>query len=98
MIQVKRLGVLSLGKMLGLLYALLGFIIGLIFSCVSLVGSVAMISELGGEGAFGLLFGIGSIVLFPIFYGVIGFIAGLLVAFLYNIIARFVGGIEIYTE
>ena len=97
MIQVKRLGVLSLGKVMGLLYALLGLLIGFIFSCVSVIGSVAAISELGGEG-LGFLFGIGSIIIFPIFYGVIGFVAGLLVAALYNLIARFVGGIEIYTE
>ncbi|MCB0178126.1 MAG: hypothetical protein KDI62_07845 [Anaerolineae bacterium] len=98
MIQIKKVGVFSLGKMMGLLYALLGLILGAMFSCFSLLGSAAMISEAGGEGAIGLIFGLGGIIFFPLIYGLMGFIGGLLVGVLYNVIAGMAGGIEIYTE
>ena len=42
----------------------------------------------------GAFFGVGSIILFPIAYGIMGFIGGLITAVLYNILAGFVGGIE----
>jgi hypothetical protein len=97
MIEIKKLGVISVGKMLGLLYAILGLIFGAIFSCVSLIGAMAAFTESGGE-ALGLLFGVGSIIFLPIIYGLMGFVTGLVVALIYNLIARFVGGIEFYTE
>ena len=36
---VRRVGVLSLGKVLGVLYALLGHIVGALFAIVSLLGA-----------------------------------------------------------
>ena len=44
------------------------------------------------------LFGIGAPIFLPIFYGIMGFVGGLLSAWLYNIVAKWVGGIEIETE
>jgi hypothetical protein len=38
--------------------------------------------------------GVGAIVFFPILYGVMGFIATLIMAALYNVIAGAVGGVE----
>ncbi len=43
---------------------------------------------------FGLIFMLGI----PIFYAVIGFIAGLISALVYNIFAGIIGGIEIEVE
>jgi hypothetical protein len=42
--------------------------------------------------------GIGALIFLPIMYGIFGFIAGVIGAFLYNVIAGVVGGIEIETE
>jgi uncharacterized membrane protein (DUF485 family) len=41
------------------------------------------------------LFGIAAIVTFPILYGVLAFVMGLVVSGLYNLIAARVGGIEV---
>lgn len=97
MMTVHRMGVFSAAKILGVLYALLGLIVGLFFTCFSLFGALAATSAFGdsGGGALGALFGVGAIIILPIFYGVIGFIGGALMAFLYNIVSGWVGGIEI---
>jgi hypothetical protein len=41
---------------------------------------------------------VGAIVIAPVFYGVLGAIGGLIMAFLYNIVARMAGGIEVQLE
>ena len=96
-LTVRKLGVLSLGKIMGALYALFGLIIGAIFSLVSMLGFAAgMASGNGGEDAiFGFFFGVGAIIILPIFYGVFGFIGGLLTALFFNLIAGLVGGLEL---
>lgn len=89
---LRKVGPLSCAKISGVLYAALGLIFGFFFSVISLVAG-----SLGGSdaGAFGALFGVGAIILAPIFYGVMGFVFGGISAWLYNIIAGFVGGIEV---
>jgi hypothetical protein len=41
---------------------------------------------------------VGAVIFLPIFYGIIGFVGGLISALLYNLIARLVGGIELEVE
>lgn len=98
---LRRVGVLSVGKVMGAIYALFGLIIGAIYALIAivigLIGATTASNSgdalLGGAG--GVVFGILSIILFPIFYGILGFIGGLISGFLYNIIARVVGGVEL---
>jgi len=98
---LRRIGALSFGKVLGALYAPLGFIIGGIYALVALLFAVIGVStalESGDAlagGTFGVLYGVGSVILFPILYGVLGFVGGLISALLYNLIARFLGGIDL---
>jgi hypothetical protein len=94
MAVVKRVGVLSVGKVMGILYALLGLIIGGLFSLFSLAGAV--VGGAGGqENVLAMLFGVGAVVILPLFYGVIGFIGGIITAALYNLVASYIGGIEV---
>ena len=98
---VRRVGVLSLGKVLGVLYALMGLILGLIFSLISLMGSAlgSAFSDTGGpEALVGALFGVGAVIALPIFYGVLGFVFGLLTAAFYNLTAGLVVGLELDVE
>jgi hypothetical protein len=82
---VRRVGALSLGKVLGAVYALLGLIIGAFFALFSVLGSLLGVAvggsdTQGAEALFGVLFGVGSIIFLPIFYGILGFIGGLITA------------------
>lgn len=99
---VKRIGVVSAGKISGILYAGIGLVFGLFFSLFAVVGSAIGSFADEGPGAagalFGLLFGLGAVVVMPIAYGLLGFLAGLLSAALYNLASRLVGGLEIDLE
>ena len=93
---VKSLGVLSVGKIMGAMYAIIGLIAGAFFSLLSVLGAAA--GAQGGAGAEAMLpmvFGFAAVILLPIFYGIMGFIGGIIGAFVYNILASMVGGIEI---
>jgi len=48
--------------------------------------------------ALGLGFGVGSIIFFPIVYGILGGILGALSALFYNIAAGWVGGLEVEVD
>jgi hypothetical protein len=95
MVKIKKIGVVSLGKIFGILYAIIGLIIGAIMTLVSVIG-IALSSK--GPGLFGALFGVGAIIFLPIFYGIMGFVGGLVMALLYNLIASWVGGLEVEME
>lgn len=90
---VKRVNPMSVAKVSGVLYALMGLLIGAAISLFSVVGSAFIPKESGG--GLGMLFGAAAIVVLPIFYGILGFIFSLIAAALYNLVARWVGGIEI---
>ena len=96
---VKRIGPLSLAKIGGIIYAVLGFIIGVFISLFALAGLFGSVSFNNGMGTFLRLFlGLGAIIFLPIFYGILGFVMGLLVAWLYNIFVGLVGGIELEVQ
>jgi hypothetical protein len=91
-VTVNKIGVLSAGKVMACLYALLGLIVGGIFAFLALIGAAA-----GGpnEGVASLVMGLGSVIFLPIFYGVLGFLGVLLMAVVYNLVASVIGGLEI---
>jgi len=92
--HITRVGPVSLAKFLGCLYSFIGLIIGLVLGMAALFGMTF------GEGAplLGIFLGVGAVIIMPIFYGMIGFIGGLIVGFLFNIVAGMTGGLEIGLE
>lgn len=96
---IRRFGVLSVGKIMGATYALLGLIFGAMFSLFAVLGATAglMSSGNGGgeEAVFGLIFGAGAIIFLPLFYGFMGFLSGVIGSAIYNLVSGFVGGIEL---
>ena len=87
--RITRLGVGQTAKVLGALYFLLGIVFAAIFG---LFGSMMPAAAMGdGAGMFGR----GFIIAMPFLYGVIGVIFGALVAWLYNLVATWTGGLEL---
>jgi hypothetical protein len=90
---IKRVDPVSFAKITGTLYAILGLVAGAIVSLVSMAGGFASNSASGA--GFGAVIGVGAIVVLPILYGGCGFVATLIAAWLYNVVAGMVGGIEL---
>jgi hypothetical protein len=94
---IREIGVLSLGKVAGIVYACMGLIVGVIVALVSVLGGFAGLFDEGGAapGFIAMFLGAGAVFVLPIFYGLLGSLIGMLVAVIYNVAARLVGGIEI---
>ena len=87
MTTLKRIHPVSAGKVLGTVYALLGVIIGVLISLVVLISN----------NHYSVLLSIGAIILVPIFYGILGFIFGIILAAIYNLTTKWSGGLKIET-
>jgi len=98
---IKRINVIRAATIQACFMALFGLIAGV---CVLLFGTlfgslVGAAANNGGAGAgLGMIGGIGAVIFLPILYGVMGFIAGALGAAIYNLVAGWVGGLEIEVE
>ena len=90
---IRRIGPLSCAKIAGTLYAVIGLIIGAIFSLIAMAGGFASNSD-GGLN-FGAMMGAGAIIAFPIMYGCLGFIGALITTAIYNVLSNMVGGVEV---
>jgi hypothetical protein len=93
---VKRFGVGSVAKIYGAISAAFGLLAG----CIIALGSLMSLgfADTSDAGVLAPMFGIGAVVFLPIFYGVMGLIAGALGAVLYNVFAGMVGGVRIEVE
>ncbi len=93
---LKKIGPLSLAKIAGIIYVVIGLLVGVFISMLALLGVFASSMAADSPGPIvGMFLGVGAIIVFPIFYGVLGFIMGAVVAWLYNVFAGIVGGIEL---
>lgn len=90
---IQSFGVLSVAKIMGLINAIFGFVLMPFFLLIGLLGS--MIPNQNGPNPFAGVGGVIFALLAPIFYGTIGFIFGAVGAFLYNLLAKWLGGIEV---
>jgi hypothetical protein len=94
---LRSVGVLSAGKIMGVLGAFGGLLAGAILALVGLLGGVVQHQQGGpGNGALPAMFvGVGAVVFLPILYGIFGFIGGMIYALFYNLAAGIIGGLEL---
>jgi len=88
---VQSVGVLSVAKIMGLIHGTLGLIFMPFFLLVSVVGMATG----GGRAALSGAAGIVLAVMIPVLYGGLGFVMGAIGALLYNLFAKWAGGIEV---
>ena len=91
--KLKRLGVLSVAKLQAILMAVFGLILAILYAFAG-----TMIGVVYGSAGLGVGFGLFAIIIFPILYGLLGFISGAIIAFLYNLFAGWFGGVEMEFE
>ena len=101
---INRVRPLSVGKIAAFLYAIVGLFIGALVSVFALFGGLAAgaagaANDSEGPGAaLGAIFGVAglaAIIILPLLYGFFGFIGAIIMASIYNLVSRIVGGIEV---
>lgn len=100
---IRRVGVLSVAKISAIIAAVVGLLIGIAIFLASLAGApMSAPDSMAGTNDAGMAWvsGMGAlaIVVFPIMYGILGFVGGAIQGWIYNVAAKFVGGIRIETE
>lgn len=85
--QLTYITPLKAGIVLGTLYGILSLIVMPFFLLAALLGNKS-------GGAASVALGIGLALLMPVIYAVAGFLGGLIGAALYNLIAKWTGGLE----
>jgi len=102
-LRINKMGVFSVAKMQAVLGLVIGLIIGVIYGAFIILYSLIGASLVGGDaklavGGGGVVVGIIVMIAVPITYAIVGFIGGAIGAFVYNIFAGMIGGIEMEVE
>jgi hypothetical protein len=89
---VKSVGVLSCAKIAAALQAAMGLIIMPFFLLIAVIGAIA-----GSRATDRLSSAIVVVValFLPVFYGVVGFVMGAFAGWVYNLVSKWIGGIEL---
>ncbi len=99
MAVIRRVEPRSAFKMGLALYGALGLLVGIIMALVSMIIGLAGLSAPAGGSSESLLIrfgvGVGAIIVAPILYGVLGGTFAMLAALMYNLVARWLGGLEV---
>ena len=93
MVKIEKIGVSSAAKIYGLTLGILGFVLGIFYAIFlsAFSGLLGNSFPIAGAGGIGII----MVIVFPIMYGIIGFIVGALGAVIYNFVASKMGGLEI---
>lgn len=89
MAVIKSVDIMSWAKIQALFGIVFGLFYGVLFAMMG--AAIGFNKGMPGLEAFGLM----SIILFPIVFAIMGFICGAIMAFLYNIFASKIGGIQV---
>ncbi len=85
---VRKVGVLSVANIVGLVNVFIGLILGIIVTILAFLRPFLI-----GYGLLGKL----AVIIFPISYGVVGWILGAIAGVFYNLAAKLAQGIKLYS-
>lgn len=92
--RLKRVAPFQAGKVLALLYGAMGLLIAPLFLIVGLLSP-----NMPAQQRAGMMFMTGGFAVFlPVLYAGMGFVTGVLGSAFYNLVAKWVGGIEVDVE
>ncbi len=98
--RLVRIAPMQLGKMFAALYGAMGLIFVPLFGIMALIGAFipkqanAPAASGFAIASFGLIF----MIAFPVLYALMGFVFGIVGAAIYNLLAQWIGGIEVEVE
>lgn len=95
---LKSIGVMSAAKVVGVLYAVMGLLLGVMFGAIFALIPAAAAGNGDMPGWLAPMFGFGAIVFMPVVYGIMGFVGGAIAAAIYNGLAGVIGGLELRLE
>lgn len=91
MVRLRSVGVLSSAKIFAVVQGVIGILIGFFFLVFGIVGAAVFPSQ----QKLGIIGVIIIAVLAPVLYGALGFVMGAIWAFVYNLAAQSIGGLEL---
>ncbi len=91
-VAIKRIGVLSVS----IAIAIIGIFVGIIFGIISIAVFLMFPKIFTYLGSYSTL-GYFSLIIFPIVFGILGFLSGMIIITFYNLTARVSGGIKLYS-
>ena len=95
-ITVTRVGVLSIGKLFGTVNLIVGLATGLIASIAATITYLPSEAHTFTEGLLGALAIIlAAVILYPLVMFLFGWIYGVLVSFIFNVVIGVSGGVEL---
>jgi len=103
MAKVKRIGVVSFAKLQTVILAIVGLVAGILYSfggaIIDVLVSANVINSTETPGlSYGTALAFLALIGMPLIFASCGFVVGLIEAVLYNLFARWFGGIEIDFE
>jgi hypothetical protein len=96
---LRSVGVMSAGKVSGAMGVFAGMLIGggmLLFAIASV--AVQALAQANGPGVPMIFLAVVTLTIAPAVDGVFGFVMGIIYAFVYNLLADYVGGLELNFE
>lgn len=89
-----RIDPVSAGKVFGGLHLVYGLFIGFIYAMMGL----AMAAGGGNNAGMNLVIAGAALMTLPLIVGILGFLAGMLLALFYNVAAGYIGGLVVEVE
>jgi hypothetical protein len=103
--KIKKIGVLSFARFQAVLAGLIGLVCGTLYSfgglIIDVLVSLAILSPITMETpglSYGTVLAFGALIGIPVIFMIAGFLLGIIEAILYNIFARWFGGLKIDVE
>ncbi len=90
---IKKLDVIQTGRVIGLIYFFISLVLFLPFILIFSLSSIEMEDFLSGIGIGGM-----ALLIIPVIYGVLGFLGGMVIALVYNLISHWIGGLVVEVE